>query len=237
MAGGLVLKPSGGGPEHQWLGEALDRVVLDGVRAALPVPSADGAWTVDGWSATSVVTGSAVDLALPSTWLAVINAGRAFHRAVAHLGRPAFVDSRDDPWAIADRVAWGERPMRFVPEFADVADRLRAQPDPPGRAQLVHCDLTGNVLFAPGLPPAVIDISPYWRPPFYAEGVVIADVLCYHGADGDALPMSDVPLTAVARALLFRVATSNVFATSGTTSVDLADEAQRFERAALAIGV
>ena len=65
--------------------------------------------------------------------------------------------------------------MRFVPELADVAARLLAQPDPPDEPQLVHCDLTGNVLFAAGLPPAVIDISPYWRPPSYAEGVVVAD--------------------------------------------------------------
>jgi hypothetical protein len=127
--------------------------------------------------------------------------------------------------------------MRFVPEFAGVADRLRGLPEPPGQPQLVHCDLTGNVLLAPGLPPAIIDISPYWRPTSYAEGVVIADVLSYHSADGEALSTLGVPLTAVARALLFRVATSNVFATSGTTAVDLTDEAQRFERAALAIGV
>jgi len=33
------------------------------------------------------------------------------------------------------------------------------------QAQLVHGDLSGNVLLADGLPPAVIDLSPYWRPP------------------------------------------------------------------------
>ena len=174
-AGGLVLKPSDG-PVHQWLGEALDGLVSDGVRVAMPFPSSNGTWTVDGWGATSFVPGSAPDLSQPSTWLGVIAAGRAFHRAVTHIRRPAFVDSRDDPWAVADRVAWGERPMRFVPELADVAARLLAQPDRPDEPQLVHCNLTGNVLFADGLPPAVIDISPYWRPPSYAEGVVVADL-------------------------------------------------------------
>lgn len=235
-AGGLVLKPSDG-PVHQWLGEALDGLVLDGVRVAMPFASSDGSWTVDGWGATSFVAGSEPDLSLPSTWLGVIEAGRAFHRAVADIGRPAFVDSRDDPWAVADRVAWGERPMRFVPELADVAARLRAQPDPPDEPQLVHCDLTGNVLFAAGLPPAVIDISPYWRPPSYAEGVVVADALCYHGAGGSAFLMLGVPVTAIARALLFRVATTNAFVASGTVAVDLPDEAQRYEQAALAIGI
>lgn len=131
--------------------------------------------------------------------------------------------------------------MRFVPELADVAARLQArlqgQPDSPDEPQLVHGDLTGNVLFAAGLPPAVIDISPYWRPPSYAEGVVVADALCYHGADATALPMLGVPVMAVARALLFRVATTNVFASSETVGIDLPDEAQRFEHAAVAIGL
>ena len=127
--------------------------------------------------------------------------------------------------------------MRFVPELAGIAARLLAQPDPPGEPQLVHCDLTGNVLFAAGLPPAVIDISPYWRPQSYAEGVVVADVLCHHGADASALPMLGVPVTAIARALLFRMATTNVFVASGTVGVDLSDEAQRYERAALALGI
>jgi uncharacterized protein (TIGR02569 family) len=231
-----VLKPSDG-PVHPWLGEALDGLVLDGVRVGVPFASSDGSWTVDGWGASLFVAGSEPDLSLPSTWLGVIEAGRAFHRAVAHLGRPPFADSRDDPWAVADRVAWGERPMRFVPELADVAARLRDQPDPPGEPQLVHCDLTGNVLFDAGLPPAVIDISPYWRPPSYAEAVVVADALCFHGAGGSALPMLGVPLTAIARALLFRVATTNALVESGTVSVDLPDEARRYERAALAIGI
>lgn len=235
-AGSLVFKPSDG-PVHQWLGETLGGLLLDGVRLAMPLASSDGHWTVDGWGATSYVTGREPDLSLSSTWLAVIEAGRAFHRTVAQIGRPAFVDTREDPWAVADRVAWGESPMRFVPELADVAARLQSQPDPPGQPQLVHCDLTGNVLFAPGLPPAVIDISPYWRPPAYAEGVVVADALCYHGADGSVFPMLGVPVTAIARALLFRLATTNAFVTSGTVSVDLQAEAKRYKRAALEIGI
>lgn len=235
-AGDLVLKPSEG-PVHPWLGETFGGLVLEGVRVSVPVASSDGRWVVDGWGAASFVVGSEPDLSLPSTWLGVIEAGRAFHSAISRIGRPAFADSRDDPWAIADRVAWGERPMRFAPELADVAAQLKAQPDPPGQSQLVHCDLTGNVLFAPGLPPAVIDVSPYWRPPSYAEGVVVADALCHHGADGSALPMLGVPLTAIARALLFRLATTNGLVASETVSIDIPGEARRYEQAALTIGI
>jgi hypothetical protein len=100
----------------------------------------------------------------------------------------------------------------------------------------LHADLTNNVLFAPGLPPAVIDISPYWRPPAYAEGVVVADALCWHDAPASLLQTTDVSVPAVARALLFRMATTNERVTSGAAAADLGDEARRYEAAA-AIGV
>ncbi|MEK8145735.1 hypothetical protein NKH18_44060 [Streptomyces sp. M10(2022)] len=58
---------------------------------------------------------------------------------------------------------------------------LREAVDAPDR--LVHGDLTGNVLFAPGLSPAVIDFSAYWRPVAYADAVVAVDGLLWHGAD------------------------------------------------------
>ncbi len=72
-------------------------------------------------------------------------------------------------------------------------------------------------------PPGIIDFSPYWRPPSYAEGTVNADALNWHGAPPTLPDQVDVPLAAVARGLLFRVLT-----TSGThpeRSTALADEA------------
>ncbi len=50
------------------------------------------------------------------------------------------------------------------------------------QAQLVHGDLGGNVLFAAGEPPAVIDFSPYWRPPGLALAVAAVDALMWSGA-------------------------------------------------------
>ena len=233
----LVLKP-GSGVAHQWLAEVLqDPVAEGGVRVVAPVATRDGAWEAEGWTATRFVEGSPPDYSDASTWVSLVQAARAFHRAVAHLPRPGFLDVRDDYWALADRAAWGERPIQFVPELADIATRLQTSPDPPGPPQVVHGDLTGNVLFASGLPPAVIDMSPYWRPPAYAEGVIVADALCWHGADESVLELVDVSVPAVARALLFRMATTNAFIGSGDATVDLADEAQRYRRAVAALGL
>jgi hypothetical protein len=71
----------------------------------------------------------------------------------------------------------------------------------------VHGDLSGNVLFHRGLPPAVIDVSPYWRPPAFAEGILVADGLLWWGEGAElmtAARLSGDPSWS-ARGLLFRL--------------------------------
>jgi hypothetical protein len=232
----LVLKP-GGDPVHDWLAEALTHVSPVGFRLAVPVRTLHGTWSWEGWSASRLVEGAEPDRTRLSTWLEIIEGGRAFHRAVAHLHRPACLDARDDRWAIADRVAWGEHDIRFRPELENLSQRLQTAVEPLGPPQIVHGDLTGNVLLSPTLPPAVIDVSPYWRPVAYAEGVVIADALCWHGAQASLPELAGVSVAAVARALLFRMATTNQAVSVGGGNVDVEGEAWRYERAVRAIGV
>lgn len=235
-AGDLVLKP-GGGLLHEWLVDAFADVTPDGFRLASPVRARDDAWVAEGWSATRWVQGEEPDYSTVSTWPEILAAGRAFHRAVAHLDRPTFLDTRNDWWAQADRAVWGEQAIQYRPEFDSLARRLRSALEPLGGEQIVHADLTKNVLFASGLPPAIIDISPYWRPPAYAEGVVVADALCWHEAPASVWETVDVSVAAVARALLFRMATTNERVRSGDGGADVQDEARRYGRAAAAIGL
>jgi prepilin-type processing-associated H-X9-DG protein len=67
-------------------------------------------------------------------------------------------------------VAWGERDPASVlaaapaPLNGQLRSLLAARRPVHLPAQLIHGDLGGNVLFADGEPPAVIDFSPYWRP-------------------------------------------------------------------------
>lgn len=233
----LVFKPDEG-PLHEWLASALADVTPDGFRIAQPVCTRDGAaWVFRGWSATRWVEGSKPDYSAISTWQDILAAGRAFHRAVAHLGRPDFLDRLQDWWARADKAVWGEQDIWFRPQFAAVARRLQGALEPLGNPQIVHGDLTNNVLFASGVAPAVIDISPYWRPPKYAEGIVVADALCWHDAPASLWETVNVSMTAVARALLFRMATTNERVASGADGVDLQDEARRFGLATAAIGL
>jgi uncharacterized protein (TIGR02569 family) len=176
--GDLVLKRAEDSPRTRWLAGVLDRVdgAPHGVRVVRPAPARDGRWVVDGWAAWHRLDGEH----RWGVWEAVLDASTRFHRATADVPwSPRLAASHR--WAVADRAAWGEAPS---PADAPALVRhLVARRRPVGlSSQLVHGDLTGNVLLHDALPPAVIDVSPYWRPAGFADAVVVADALAWHGA-------------------------------------------------------
>lgn len=176
LAGDLVLKPDLDPAEWSWLGEQLSTIRDDGFRLARPVRAGDGSWIVDGWGAVGALAGDH-----EQRWLEIVEVGERLHRAMRHLPRPEFLGARINRYAIADRVAWEETASPFGSALLDELVWFRRPID--ASPQLVHGDLTENVLFADGLPPAVIDVSPYFRPPGYAAGIVIGDAVRWHGAD------------------------------------------------------
>jgi uncharacterized protein (TIGR02569 family) len=197
--GELVMKPLDLSVEEvRWCGALFEQLDGEGFR----VSRLRG--ISDGWCAWEYVPGEHRERA----WPEIIAVGERFHAAIASLTRPSFLDHRTNQWAIGERVAWGELP---ADEFAHVkhVPRLAAalRPVDETASQLVHGDLTGNVLFADGLPPAVIDFSPYWRPPGFATAIVVGDALLWEGADACLLNavahVDDFPQLLV-RALIFR---------------------------------
>jgi Phosphotransferase enzyme family len=139
-----------------------------------------------------------------------------FHAALADLPQrlvqpPAVF--RDHAWAIADRIAWEELALPAGPGFEDreLTDLLDARRPVAAPSQLVHGDLTGNVLFADDMSPGIIDFSPYLRPTAYAVGVVVADAVAWDGADLELLDaVADRPGIGqcLVRALIFRHVTA-----------------------------
>jgi uncharacterized protein (TIGR02569 family) len=245
LAPPLVLKPVGSDLEAEevaWLAEALpplsgESAEASGVRLPAEVPGPGGRWVVDGWRALTWVAGEPGPV---GRWAELFAAARAFTAAVAHVPRPPFLQRRTNPWAVADRAAWDEEPLVVHPAQQALVDQLRALtgrgPEPDRPSQLVHGDLTGNVLFSSGLPPAVIDVSPYWRPAAYAGAVVVADGLLWwdQGADLVAAAGESGDVDLVARALLFRLLTDvelELLRGAGT-AVELPDvQAERYRRA------
>lgn len=174
-AGELVLKPVGEVTELlEWL-ESLP--ITQTIRTARPVRAADERLVVDGWSATPFLVGRHTK----DAWGQIVAAGRVLSEEFTDVVEPEWISQRDDPWARADRLAWSEEELpegtpRWLRELAD--RRVSTTSD----STLIHGDLTGNTLFHPGLPPALIDLSPYFRPVEYAGAIVVVDAVCFEAA-------------------------------------------------------
>jgi uncharacterized protein (TIGR02569 family) len=204
-AGHVVIKPADSSEEIlAWQALVLADVPPDSVRVGHPQRSTGGAYIVGGWSASVFCIGHHE----PRRWFDIIAVGRRLHRALAQVARPDFLVSRADPWAVADRAAWGDTslaPYRDAPHVARLEGRREPIRAP---SQIIHGDLTGNVLFADALAPAVIDLSPYWRPVEFATAIVVADALVWEGASVSELSSAmevDGFGQLLARALLFRI--------------------------------
>lgn len=201
----MVVRPTGGGDEANWRSGVLENLVhTEGFRTPRPIRAASGQWVIDGWEALQWMPGAADE----SRVLDVVRAGNAFHHAISALPRPDFIDTSDDPWAKADRIAWEEAQL---PSDA-MLERLAAQFHPvESPSQLIHGDLLGNVLFADDEPPTIIDWAPYWRPAGLGAAIAVVDAACWHGAPIELLPVAGPDIAEweqlLVRALVFRMAT------------------------------
>ncbi|WP_329118104.1 aminoglycoside phosphotransferase [Streptomyces sp. NBC_01465] len=209
LVGRFVFKPAEG-PEDEveWAASLFEKLAPDsGFRVPLPLRAADGRSVVDGWTASEFLNGESGPR---RHWAGVLNAGRAFHAALRQVSRPDFLDRRTHPWAVGDQVAWGEQDVDVVEDLSAPFSALLAlrRPVDQDAAQLIHGDLTGNVLFAADEVPAVIDFSPYWRPPVFADAIVVADGLLWFDLPSDLVTGgSDHPdwQQTLIRALIFRL--------------------------------
>ena len=189
-AGDLVLKPAPKEEETTWASELFATLDGPGFRVPRPARATDGRWVVEGWAASQFIEGEHAG-SNGGRWPETIAACEAFHAAIRGIPRPAFLDARTDPWSVADRMTWGELPLEMLPAFAEPIRRLAALLEPLDLpSQVVHGDFTANVLFADGLPPGVIDFSPYWRPTGFAVAVIVADALSWGGAEASIFDLT-----------------------------------------------
>ena len=229
-AGDVVLKPAEENRQiTDWICDVLETLRPTGYRISTPLRSEDGDWQSGGWTASAYEPGTPADEI--GAWADVLRAGAAFGRDLMTAPEPWFTKLRTDPWAVADRVAWEEEYVDLPTEYAVLVSRLRslAGDRPDVRPQVVHGDLTGNVLLHPGLDPLILDFSPYWRPAPYPLAVVMTDAMSWYAADAldfrqHADDLGDEPIRYLARSLMFRVVTSAIWAReNGERSGDLPD--------------
>lgn len=187
-AGEVIYRRDPNVEENAFIVDLYRSIAQDGFRVPLPLPTSSGIWTTpEGWTAWTFVSGQP---AVPADLAQVIPALQAFHRALAQVERPAYLDRRDSPYDRADRLAWSDAPTIDSRVAALISPLLERKREVSGlRAQLIHGDLNEqNILVAPGVSPALIDMTPYWRPPEFALAVLAFWIGPYRGS-AEVLPL------------------------------------------------
>ena len=233
-AGQVVLKPVDSVQAGRWFAGIYAALNGPGFRVPRPVRALSGDWVALGWAGYQWVPGAAADWSgVSPRWPELVAVSRALHAALAGVPVPSWRRAVENPWTIGDEVAWGERdpgPL-LGPAAGPLAGQVRRllavlRPvDLP--TQLVHADLGGNVLFADGLPPAVIDFSPLERPAGLPLAVVAVDALMWHRARPGVLgQLAGEPELGqlLARALIYRLVTE-IVRHAGTPGVEAAARA------------
>jgi uncharacterized protein (TIGR02569 family) len=178
---GIVLKPVDLHPDElEWLGHVGIRLPPHpDLGLSFPLRGKSGRLVEDGWIAFPAIEGRSN----PDRWNDLAAVARRFASVFRDEMRPAFIDERMHAWAQADRVAWDESASGVLPDRVPRLDALaRAKKPIADPAGIVHGDVAGNVLFAAGKPPAVIDLTMYWRPVEYSVAIVAVDSVCFGGA-------------------------------------------------------
>ena len=191
LVGEIVIKPGGQEPETSWIADLMNNIQEGGFRVARPLKANNGSWVYEGWSAYNRVEGEPVK----GRWIEKVEICKAFHKELVKYPKPQFLEEATHRYAIADKISWQELPMQAHKRLKPALQRLQSLLHPiTVQRQLIHGDLSGNILFAQGLPPAVIDFSPYWRCANYAIAIIVADAFVWEGADKTLLEyVSDIP--------------------------------------------
>lgn len=159
-----------------WLASQLVTMTVSGFRLSWPIYSKNWTWTVevDGthWTAWPYLAGRV--MAVEDDVPAVIDAIYALHQALRNFKPHPLLAENDNPWGVADRHCWGNRPAWIHPIIAPLADQLYAQlePLPDLPRQLIHSDLNlNNIVIAPDAPPGFIDLTPVFAPVDFAVAI------------------------------------------------------------------
>ena len=228
QVGDYVFKPADDDEESQWVAAFISHMIQRQLNKnspyvlPRPIPRVDdlSSFVFEGWTAWSLLPGQA---RAPERFIDILRTCQAFHDDISKMKieKPFFLNQPTNRFREADLVAWDEKKLQEVGNvseevhswFCAELERLqclkKSLPTDLSQ-QLIHGDLTGNVLFddPPGSLPGIIDMTFYWRPKLWAEAIIVADTLAWYHQNPDvirAYGMDELRLQLLVRALQWRI--------------------------------
>lgn len=204
----IVLKPTKNSTEASWIAETYNTLENDKFRIPKPIQTKDGSWIYNGYTASEYLEGEIHK----DRYIEAFEVSKEFHKALSNIPKPDWFDKKTDVFALADRMAWGEIPM-FNYQIANkplksVFGLLKENRLP---NQLIHGDWgPQQILFHDTLSPAVLDMTPYFRPAEYPIADMLLSAIMNDGADTSIIALGkDIKDfdQLLFRALIFRTCT------------------------------
>jgi len=218
LARDIVLKPIDNIEEAIWVADLMNAIVEDEFRVARPIKARNGSWIYQSWTAFKYLEGEASKQRAREKF----EVARNFHKALAGCKRPVFLDTKVNPYVTADRMVWGKQLFTMSDQLKPFLTPIAAKLKPIElEEQLIHGDMTGNILFHETLPSAVVDMTPYWHPAKYAEAIITVDAMVWDGADDTLLDMLDNTFEMnqlMLRAAIWRIKITDEFFLEGKKS-------------------
>lgn len=185
----VVLKPTNNAVEASWLAGINNSLHSDKFRVPKPIAAKDGSWVFNGWTASEFLPGEH----RPGHYKEAIEVSNAFHKSLVDIPKPDWFDQKTDVFSVADKIAWGQLP---APDFEPAKDQIKKLfsflKENHFANQLIHGDWGPNqILFHDTLPPAVIDMTPYFRPSDYPIADMMISALDHEGADPSILDLGE----------------------------------------------
>ncbi|MEK6857456.1 MAG: hypothetical protein AABX39_02615 [Nanoarchaeota archaeon] len=184
LVGKTVLKPVDNKTEAQWVAETFSKIKTNKIRLPEYIKSKKNKWVENGWIAYKYISGKHYKKRLNDK----IDVCDTFQSVLRRIDCPKFMKTRNDPWSRADRIVWEEESLKCHKKIKPYAIKLMRHFKPISlKKQIIHGDIGGNILFAKGKPPAIIDFSPYYRPTDFALAILVVDALVWGGASAKIL--------------------------------------------------
>ncbi|TJY42564.1 hypothetical protein E5161_06830 [Cohnella pontilimi] len=212
--GNAVIKPVDNKEQTEWVSNVIYNLDPQGYRVSKPIRSIFGTFVHNGWACTQYEPGKDTMGRVKEKLLV----SRLFHRDLAAVRFHDF-PYHVNPWSKGHRIAWQSDKLPMdIPNVAKeiISDLLcKVSLKRQYKVQLVHGDLSGNILFDQVLSPLIIDFSPTIAPVEYAEAILVCDCIAWQGSglsEIEMLPTDEFYKEMIIRAIIFRLAVSAIFA-------------------------
>jgi len=179
-AGKFILKPISSEEEVDWCATTIEKLPQDTFRIPKYLKTTDGKYSVEGWCVLEFIKGQHLE----AHWEEKIAVCRGFNNLLIGLSKPDFILKRTNPWAIADKMVFEKIPLSYDPRMEEYVVEVQKYLKPIDvEEQIIHGDITGNMLFADGELPGIIDFTPNWKAKEYALAILVVDAITWENAD------------------------------------------------------